>query len=347
MTQEPFLFPVEPLHASASTPKEVVKHITPSPLTPEHDAGIEDVYNWFLDQKNYKERFAQVFRKSIDEVLDGQRTGRYDLYIKKGEGRVEKTEKTYLGTKVEIVARVEFDLGYGHTMDYSINDHQVDAKFTMGSTWTIPKEAMGHICLLMRANDQNGTFQVGLIRISEENLNSGRNGDKKRTVSAAARREIKWIIENGDLPENLLLNLKREDPKKVESIFRASEGYKGSGNGGQLRTNELFRQMTGRLVDRTTVLTVATQHDGPKRARDARNHLRPEGIIVLGHRKPAPKIAKDLNLPIPKNGFWVSARIARVSEDDSRPTTMIDGIRYGIWKNGDEPNEAPVIKEVI
>ncbi|MET9711618.1 NaeI family type II restriction endonuclease [Nocardiopsis alba] len=345
MTQDPSLFSVESLQPSVSPPKIDEEYPTSLSSNPEHDAGIDSVHTWFINQKGYIERFAQVFRKSIDEVLDGQRTGRYDLYIQKGEGRVEKTEKTYLGTKVEIVARAEFDLGYGHPMDYNIDGHQVDAKFTIGSTWTIPREAMGHICLLMRANDQQGTFQVGIIRISEDNLNSGLNGDKKRTISAAARGKVKWIVERGELPENILLNLKKSYPKKVKSIFRASEGYKGGGNGGQLRVNELFRQMLGQLVDRTTVVTVATQHDGPKRARDARKHLRPEGIVVLGHMKPAPQIAKDLGLPVPSNGFWVSAKLARVSDSDLRPTTLINGIRYGLWRDGDTPGEAPIIKD--
>lgn len=345
MTQDPSLFSVESLQSGTSTSKNKVEHSPPSPPNLEHDAGIEDVHSWFLEQKNYTERFAQVFRKSIDEVLDGQRTGRYDLYVKNGEGRVEKTESIYLGTKVEIVTRAEFDLGYGHPMDYSIAGHQVDAKFTIRNTWTIPKEAMGHICLVMRANDQKSTFQVGLIRIFEDTLNKSLNGDNKRTVAAAARDKIKWIVEHGKLPRNLLLHLKKESPEKVTAIFKASENYRGGGNGGQLRVNELFRQMTGQLVDRTTVVTVATQHDGPKRARDARKHLRPEGIVVLGHMKPAPKIAKDLGLPVPSNGFWVSTRLTRVSEDDLRPTTTINGDRYGIWREGDAPGEAPIIAD--
>jgi len=308
-----------------------------------HDLELEVVHSWFLAQRNYPDRFAQVFRKSIDEVLDGQRTRRYDLYIKEGEGRVEKTEKTYLGTKVEIVTRAEFDLGYGRPMDYSIAGVSVDAKFTMGKTWTIPKEAMGHICLLMRADDRTSLYQVGLLRISNEVLNIGLNGDGKRTVTAASRGGIRWIVEHGKFPHNFLLNLKKRSPAKIQAIFNASDGYRGSGNGGQLRINELFRQVPGELVDRTTALTVATQHDGPKRVRDARVLLKSEGYVILGHLKPDPRIAADLGLPVPEKGSWVSAKLALAAGDDGRRSTVINGVRYALWREGDVHIEAPEI----
>ncbi|MFF7224129.1 NaeI family type II restriction endonuclease [Streptomyces massasporeus] len=330
MIQEPSLFDIE------------LTLSTPSPS--QEDAELEAVYTWFLAQKNLTDRFGQVFRKSIDEVLDGQRTGRYDLYIAKGEGRVEKTEKTYLGTKVEIVARAEFELGYGSPMDYIIDGVNVDAKFTMGSNWAIPKEAVGHICLLMQANDQKGIFQVGLLRTTLEVLNLGPNGDGKRGVSAAGRKKIRWIISDGKLPKNFLLTLKKDSPQKLSTIWHASDDYKGSGNGGQARVNKLFSLLPGELIDRTTVVTVAKQHDGPKRVRDARKHLRSDGFIILGHLKPAPQIAEDLGLPVPSKGSWVSAKLAILQIDDDRRSTIIDGVRYGLWREGDLDVEAPLIE---
>ncbi|MGW7585085.1 NaeI family type II restriction endonuclease [Kitasatospora sp. NPDC054768] len=308
------------------------------------DPGLSAVEEWLLDQRDHRRRFGQVFRRAIDEVLDGQRTGRYDLYIKEGPGRVESTEKTYLGTKVEIVTRAEFDLGYGNPMDYVIADEHVDAKFTVGGTWMIPKEAMNHICLLMRADDRTGSFQVGILRIQPDVLTTGPNGDQKRSVSAAGKARIRWIVQDGELPDNLLLRLREADPKTVRSIFRASDGYRGSGNGGQLRVNELFRRVRGRIVDRTTVVTVATQHDGLKRARDSRKHLRPEGIIVIGHLKPYPQIAEELGLPVPEKGSFVSVKLTELDELSTRRSTVIDGIRYGTWAEGDPACEAPEIK---
>ncbi|MER8031805.1 NaeI family type II restriction endonuclease [Streptomyces bauhiniae] len=306
------------------------------------DPDLEKVRKWFLNQKDCGQRFGAVIRKSMDEVLDGQRTGRYDLY-RTGKGRVEKTEKTYLGTKVEIVARDEFDLGYGESMDYSISGIEVDAKWTIGKTWTIPKEAMGHICLVMRGDDRTGRFGVGLVRITQELLNLGENGDRKRTISAAQKKQICWIVEDGSLPDNLLLSLERRNPKKLSSIFEGSAGFGGSRNGGQRRVSALFKSFPGELVDRTTVVTVARQEDGPKRVRDARKALWSDGYVILGHLKPHLRIAMDLGLPVPRKGSWVSARLALIAEDDSRPSTVIDGRRYGIWREGDACTPAPVV----
>ncbi|GLF93520.1 restriction endonuclease [Streptomyces yaizuensis] len=275
-----------------------------------------------------------MLRQSIDEVLDGQRTGRFDL------NSLAKTEKTYLGTKVEIVARAEFGLGDGRSMDYSIAGHDVDAKFTMLSNWSIPKEAMGHMCLLMKANDRNPIFQVGLLRIREELLNQGSNRDGKRTLSGVGRSAIRWIIPSGSLPPNILLNLPEADRS---AIFTAGGRIQGQKPGGQQRINELFRRVQGARIDRNAVLTVASQDDGPKRVRDARGHLRSEGIMILGDQQRHPHIARALDLPIPGRGSWVAVRVSRFesAEDAGRPVAQIGENWYAVWSEGDTPTPAP------
>lgn len=309
------------------------RHIAEPARSCSGDPALQDVLEWFRAQHNLKARFGQVIRQSIDEVLDGQRTGRFNI------DELEKTEKTYLGTKVEIVARSEFNLGHGRRMDYHIVGHDVDSKFTSGGNWTIPREADGHICLLTKANDHKAHYQVGLLRIRDEFLNAGKNRDGKRSISAAGRDAIHWIVENGQIIQNILLSLPEAERT---AIFNASAGYRGSGNGGQLRTNELFRRVQGKPVNRNTVLTVASQDDGPKRVRDARNHLRPEGIMVLGHQSQHPRIARDLGLPVAEKGSWVAVRIAHADGSDAtRKKTIISGQEYVAWRAGDTPVAAP------
>ncbi|MEI5103185.1 NaeI family type II restriction endonuclease [Streptomyces sp. PmtG] len=300
----------------------------------EHDdSALHDVYTWFKAQPDLEKRFGWVIRQSIDEVLDGQRTGRYNI------NELEKTEKTYLGTKIEIVARSEFDLGRGQHMDYRIAGNDVDSKFTSGDNWTIPREADGHICLLIKANDHTAHYRVGLLRIRDEFLNQGKNRDGKRSPSAAGREAIRWIVPDGKIAQNILLDLPEEERL---AIFSASAGYRGNGNGGQLRTNELFRRVQRNPVNRNTVLTVASQDDGPKRVRDARNHLRPEGIMILGHQSQHPRIARDLGLPVPDKGSWVAVRVARIDgHDPTRRITQISGQDYAEWREGDAPAAAP------
>ncbi|WP_151476501.1 NaeI family type II restriction endonuclease [Streptomyces albicerus] len=297
---------------------------SPPPLDP--DPNLLEVRDWFKMQPKLEARFGQVLRQSIDEVLDGQRTGRFNIKD------LEKTEKTYLGTKVEIIARTEFNLGRGNRMDFSISGHDVDSKFTSGDNWTIPREADGHICLLIKANDLKASYQVGILRIHDTLLNLGANRDGKRTPSAAGRSAIQWIIPEGRLPENILLTLSETDR---DAIFKA-------GTSGQARTNELFRRVQVRLVNRNTVLTVARQDDSLKRVRDARHHLRNEGIMILGHQKQHPHIARALGLRVPEKGSWIAIRVACVdSLDSARKSTRISGQDYAVWEEGDSSVPAP------
>ncbi|MFX3878832.1 NaeI family type II restriction endonuclease, partial [Streptococcus suis] len=62
----------------------------------------------------------QLFRRAIDEVIDSPRTNRFTLK------ETEKTEKTYLGTKIEILLRDHLKLGKGKNLDLSINGYDVD-----------------------------------------------------------------------------------------------------------------------------------------------------------------------------------------------------------------------------
>ncbi|MYQ91239.1 restriction endonuclease [Streptomyces sp. SID4946] len=292
----------------------------------ESDGDLIEVSNWFRTQSDLKSRFGNVLRQSIDEVLDGQRTGRFNLK------ELEKTEKTYLGTKVEIVVRAEFELGRGTKMDFLIDGHEVDAKFTSGDNWTIPGEADGHICLLIKANDHRASYQVGLIKISDAHLNHGKNRDGKRTLSAAGRNAIEWLVKEGELPENILLTL---PDSAMKSIFENKRS-------GQARTNELFMRVQEKLINRNTVLTVARQDDSPKRVRDARSHLRNRGIIILGHQGQHPRIARDLGLPVPTKGSWVSTRITELeASSPGRESTQISGRIYAVWKDGDPSSVAP------
>lgn len=309
------------------------ENISGIPPASRSDHNLDKVYQWFSSQSDFKDRFGQALRQSIDEVLDGQRTGRFNI------DDLEKTEKTYLGTKVEIVARAAFNLKYGQAMDYTVAGHDVDSKFTILKNWTIPGEAIGHICLLMKANDHESRFQVGLLHIEDNLLNSGQNRDGKRSLSALGRSSIRWLVRDGELPKNILLNLPEADRS---AIFQASSKYHGRGNGGQSRTDELFRRVQKQLVDRNTVLTVASQEDSPKRVRDSRKRLRHEGIIILGHQGRHPHIARALRLPIPGKGSWVAARITvRNTPAEARPIASIDNTNYALWTEGDTDDPAP------
>ena len=76
-----------------------------------------------------------MLRDCIDDVIMTAKTGR------RSYEELEKTEKTYIGTRVEIELRALLRLRKGR-LDTVILGHDVDIKHTMGSNWMIPTEAV-------------------------------------------------------------------------------------------------------------------------------------------------------------------------------------------------------------
>lgn len=123
----------------------------------------------------FQEKLRSFFRSAIDEVIDTGRTGRYFL------SDLEKTEKTYLGTKFEILLRDWLQVPKGVKLDFLIGGQEVDVKSTTGgkSGWMIPLEAIGELLILLRVNEDASTCAVGLVRARQEYLRSSENRDKK------------------------------------------------------------------------------------------------------------------------------------------------------------------------
>src|SRR6266436_3958637 len=119
-------------------------------------------------------RTGQVLRDTLDQLYDGQRTGRYRW------DQLFKTEKTHCGTLVEINLQREFQFRDGANLDYHIGTEDVDCKYsqTLGG-WMIPPEAHGHLCLLLWADDTASRWSMGVVRVTVERLNTGGNRDRK------------------------------------------------------------------------------------------------------------------------------------------------------------------------
>ncbi|MFG2997059.1 NaeI family type II restriction endonuclease [Streptomyces sp. NPDC048340] len=292
----------------------------------EDDAELDRVVSWFRYQPDLERRFSGILRQSIDEVLDGQRTGRFDVE------ELAKTEKTYLGTKVEIICQAEFGFRRGIRMDYRVADVDVDAKFSLAGQWMIPREAMGHICLLMSASESKSTYRVGLVRITEEILTSGGNQDGKRGISRQGRSAIRWLFEDGVLRENILLKLSGSDRARIMAE-----------PAGQNRVDALFLNVQGRIVDRNAVVTAGKQLDAPKRVRDARKRLQGQGVVILGAQNDSPRIARTLGLPVPEKGTWLALTLAQAESFDEGPRVDIDGIDYVRVEQGEARGPAPEV----
>ncbi|MBJ7330468.1 MAG: hypothetical protein JHC95_11270 [Solirubrobacteraceae bacterium] len=286
------------------------------------------------------ERIANVLRETIDQLLDGERTGRWDWVT------LHKTEKTHMGTLVEIGLHKEFEFTDGAAMDYEIAGVDVDCKFSQQvGGWEIPPEAEGHICLVISANDDEAVWSAGLVRVSDEYLRVGRkpgtkgNRDGKRRLTDEGESRVTWLFERAPLPANLFLTL---DDVTRERIFSARTGKRVSG---QARLNELFRSVPGRVVRRAAVYTVAMQDDSMKRARDCRleNNLGKEGFLILGHQEQDPEVADALGLPRPVKGQFVSVRV-HPADRNGRRVAEINGEYWRVARASDPPVVAPTLK---
>ncbi|MFJ1844672.1 MULTISPECIES: NaeI family type II restriction endonuclease [unclassified Streptomyces] len=276
-------------------------------------------------------RFAHVLRDTLDQLLNGEVTGRYDWKT------LFKTEKTHAGTLVEINLQREFKFDDGIIMDYRIEGIEVDCKYSQQfGGWMIPPEAVGHLCLLIWADDNKSRWSAGILRIQREWLNSGGNRDMKLTIKAEHRKKITWLWLDAELPENLLLHMPASDR---EAIFSSLSG--------QARLNELFRRAQKRRISRNTVRTVAQQKDYMKRVRGnggARSALRNEGILIMGDYASHQDIANRLNLPVPQDGEFVSARVILAGpQHESEPQVVLDSQRWTLASPDDPPTPAPLL----
>jgi hypothetical protein len=238
------------------------------------DQALEDVWDWLQGhpkrQKNgldLEATFSRAIRQAIDEVIDGRRTGRYRYQ------ELERQEKAYIGTRIEIVVRTELDLDPEGKLDTLIEGHAVDFKWSAKGSWMIPTEAVGELCLLLRGDEVKKTFSVGLVRCEEQLLNKGANKDSKRTISKAGKRKIRWLVEEGRLPISFLTTL---DPEIEAAVFARPPG--------QARVREFFERVTGQPVPREVICTLAMQEDPMRRIRQDSGAPSMGGVVVFGGR---------------------------------------------------------------
>jgi hypothetical protein len=247
------------------------------------------------------ERIAKVIRQTLDQLYDGQRTGRYRW------DQLFKTEKTHCGTLVEINLQREFEFQDGIKLDYQIAGADVDCKYSQTLySWMIPPEAHGHLCLAVWADDQKSSWSMGVVRADPGRLNTGSNRDNKATLNPAGRAAISWLFRDAPLSPNVLLHL---DRAIVDQIMGMKSGNK--------RINELFRQTLGMRVSRGVVATVAQQVDYMRRIREnggARTPLQDEGIVILGQYQSHRALARALGAAEPGPGESVPLRLVPAAQ---------------------------------
>lgn len=217
----------------------------------------------------FEEKLRSFFRSAIDEVIDTARTGRYFL------SDLEKTEKTYLGTKFEILLRDWLQVPKGVVMDFLIGGREVDVKSTTGgkSGWMIPLEAKNQLLILLRINEDRSTCAVGLVRARTAYLRSGENRDRKTSFSAEGTKNIWWMVQDFSYTPNFWTLISDDLRERIMAP-----------RGGTDRLTTLFENCLETPVSRVLIASIAAQDDFMKRIRrngGARDKLAPKGIAVL------------------------------------------------------------------
>lgn len=243
--------PLDPTHSDFAVLAPIVMTIV------RHGGGFD----------TFAEKVPALFRQAYDEVIDAPRTNRFTLE------ETEKTEKTYIGTKVEILIRDYLKLPKGRLLDLLVNGVEVDIKNTTGRSWMIPTESIGHPALLLRTNEKSARCDVGIVVCRHEYLSVSTNKDSKRQIRAEHYPSIWWILHGHPYPPNFWEVL---PPSDREAIMSPTSGA--------ARLASLFQIVQRRPISRNQVQAIAQQHDYMKRIRrngGARDLLAPKGIAIL------------------------------------------------------------------
>lgn len=295
------------------------------PLEGEGDPELVAVFRMLSNADPDGTRTGRLMRRTLDQLYDGQRTGRYSWE------QLHKTERTHFGTLFEINLRREFDdvIDEGIKLDYKIAGVDVDCKFSQRMNgWMIPPEALGHLLVVGYVSDAKREFALGVVRATVEHCRTATNRDAKVQLNLAGRDAVRWLQRPGDLPPNVLLQC---DPETIASIFDLRSG--------QQRINQLFRLVTGERIGRNVIATVAQQDDFMKRVRangGARTALRPEGYVILGGDYEKHRIAAaELGVEVPRPGEVVSVRLRRASPDEP----LVSDLDGATWRVASESEE--------
>ena len=221
----------------------------------------------------FEEKLRSFFRSAIDEVIDTARTGRFFF------SQLEKTEKTYLGTKFEILLRDWLQVPKGVLLDLMVGGREVDVKSTTGggSGWMIPPEAIDQFCVLLRVNEITAKCAVGIVRCRQAYLRGSENRDSKTSFSAAGTANIWWLVSDFAYTPNFWDLIDVDLRQRIMASGKAKK-----------RLATLFENCLGVPVSRVQVAAVAAQDDYMKRLRKnggARDILAPKGIAILYSEK--------------------------------------------------------------
>jgi len=247
------------------------------------------------ERENPESFFGRIIRQGLDEVIDGPRTKRWSA------SQLEKTEKTYVGTKMEILTRLELEAEEGTGVDCRLDGIEFDIKWSIKGAWMIAPENVGRICLGLETNRAVDRYSVGVFRAEASRLSPGLNRDDKARLSAQAKRTIvEWLVENEPLAPVFLARL---DPAVRNAIFK--------GENAQTRIKLLATLVQGMPIPRAAFETVAgNKRDPMRRLRQDKYRTSPLGDVTLLSTKYKRSLLRALGYTALPADHWIAVPTA-------------------------------------
>jgi len=240
-------------------------------------------------QTSIEEFFGSVIRTAIDEVLSlGAK--RYSM------DQLDSPEKTYVGTRVEILVRDQLDLGRGSRADALIAGEEVDIKWSKSLSWMIGPENLGTVCLGIGTEPNESSFSVGIFVPHKDLIRKGENRDRKLSLSSSFyNNRVVWLVMRGKLPPNFFASL---PPDMRDDIWSQPSA--------QMRLRRLAELVQETPVPRSAIVLASLGKDDPlRRVRaDASRKEPPLGSMVCLSEKYDKKVLSALGVTLPRGHFY-------------------------------------------
>lgn len=250
----------------------------PTPPT-QVDPRLEKVEAALRNITNFDQKILNGVARAIDEVVDPVRSARWEI------SDLDQPEKTVFGIRVENVLRMDLELRRSSKLDLNIAGEDVDVKFTIGTNWSIPPEALDEICLVAQFKEQGHLVSAGLVRATDDALNPGKNRDAKRGLSLVGKSRIRWLVKDTVAESSIIGFMAGLSPELRKAITDTHVGA-------QVRQNRLFESLIDCPIPEALVEAISQHKDWTRRLRpDAANPKAPGqssiGYDVLRQSSPA------------------------------------------------------------
>lgn len=292
----------------ASTPHVV--------LGVDDDVELQRVWSWLV-ARPLTVQLTRAVDDAVKYVLDGARTGRFDLL----SPEVDSDERASVGTKLQYRVLNGLGLYKEPPLDTRILDIPVELKATIRSNWMIPTEGQCEVSVLIQVDVARRRHRAFLMRVHRMWLNDGANKDKKRGIAADALAQFSLpLIDWTSLPPEPLTLLTEA---QLSVVFAPRVGQTA-------RLASLFGFLPDTVIPRSSIETVCFGNKDPmRRARQAKDAvLAVSGLEVLvgtwrADRLRAAELGFDLGVD-----SWVAVSPTRAHERIDLPPAHLQ-IEWG------------------